>query len=296
MNEDSAQVLGLESREDARADACAAPLLATPTDDPGLPRRFADFATHARGARLCGAGRARPQFPRRARPADPSLSVHRAARGRARRRLSAGRPRHPAGGPRRASSPRPRPSSSPCSSARSMPAPGRCRCRCRPRSAAAIPISSSWRRSSTAPIPSCFSIPRSLPPWPRKPPRTAGVEGVDWKAFGANGAQPCALPRLQPDDVAYLQYSSGSTRFPHGVDGHPSRPAQQSRRPCHGHEDRRGRPRHLLAALLPRHGAGRLPAVDRRQPDVGRLSEDRGFRPPPARLARPDQPQPGHAR
>src|SRR5687767_8719575 len=45
MNEDSAQVLGLESREDARADACAAPLLATPTDDPGLPRRFSNFAT-----------------------------------------------------------------------------------------------------------------------------------------------------------------------------------------------------------------------------------------------------------
>ena len=30
-------------------------------------------------------------------------------------------------------------------------------------------------------------------------------------------APRCALPGAQPDDICYLQYSSGSTRFPHGV-------------------------------------------------------------------------------
>ena len=45
----------------------------------------------------------------------------------------------------------------------------------------------------------------------------AGVEGQDWESFGANGARGRALPAAQPDDIAYLQYSSGSTRFPHGV-------------------------------------------------------------------------------
>jgi len=45
----------------------------------------------------------------------------------------------------------------------------------------------------------------------------AGVESQDWESFGANGVKAGTLPRLQPDDVAYLQYSSGSTRFPHGV-------------------------------------------------------------------------------
>jgi len=43
------------------------------------------------------------------------------------------------------------------------------------------------------------------------------VEGADWAAFLATGASPVPLPAADPDDIAYLQYSSGSTRFPHGV-------------------------------------------------------------------------------
>ncbi|HVR90749.1 MAG TPA: fatty acyl-AMP ligase [Novosphingobium sp.] len=44
-----------------------------------------------------------------------------------------------------------------------------------------------------------------------------GCEGVAWEEFAAGAAPDCALPALKPDDICYLQYSSGSTRFPHGV-------------------------------------------------------------------------------
>jgi len=44
-----------------------------------------------------------------------------------------------------------------------------------------------------------------------------GVEAVDWSALAASEAEAVTLPVAQPDDIAYLQYSSGSTRFPHGV-------------------------------------------------------------------------------
>jgi fatty-acyl-CoA synthase len=47
--------------------------------------------------------------------------------------------------------------------------------------------------------------------------RQAGVRAVSWESFGQLPAARTALPAAQPDDIAYLQYSSGSTRFPHGV-------------------------------------------------------------------------------
>ncbi|MBW4329746.1 fatty acyl-AMP ligase [Stakelama sp. CBK3Z-3] len=43
------------------------------------------------------------------------------------------------------------------------------------------------------------------------------VTGTDWDEFGARKAPRCDLPQAKTDDTAYLQYSSGSTRFPHGV-------------------------------------------------------------------------------
>jgi len=47
--------------------------------------------------------------------------------------------------------------------------------------------------------------------------QAAGVPGLDWSEFAAEAPPELELPQAQPDDVAYLQYSSGSTRFPHGV-------------------------------------------------------------------------------
>lgn len=44
-----------------------------------------------------------------------------------------------------------------------------------------------------------------------------GCMALDWTSFAALPAPECALPVLSPDDICYLQYSSGSTRFPHGV-------------------------------------------------------------------------------
>ncbi len=47
--------------------------------------------------------------------------------------------------------------------------------------------------------------------------RRQGCEGIDWEAFAAREAPAVDLPEAQPDDICYLQYSSGSTRFPTGV-------------------------------------------------------------------------------
>jgi fatty-acyl-CoA synthase len=44
-----------------------------------------------------------------------------------------------------------------------------------------------------------------------------GVPGEAWEAFAERDAPDVALPEATADDVCYLQYSSGSTRFPHGV-------------------------------------------------------------------------------
>ena len=43
------------------------------------------------------------------------------------------------------------------------------------------------------------------------------VEGMAWDVFAARAPVTCALPQASGEEIAYLQYSSGSTRFPHGV-------------------------------------------------------------------------------
>lgn len=44
-----------------------------------------------------------------------------------------------------------------------------------------------------------------------------GVKGLDWESFATGEAPEAELPEADPEETAYLQYSSGSTRFPHGV-------------------------------------------------------------------------------
>ena len=43
------------------------------------------------------------------------------------------------------------------------------------------------------------------------------VEGLDWESFADRIALRTDLPQARTDEICYLQYSSGSTRFPHGV-------------------------------------------------------------------------------
>ncbi len=44
-----------------------------------------------------------------------------------------------------------------------------------------------------------------------------GCTGMDWATLAEADATKCDLPPASPDDICYLQYSSGSTRFPTGV-------------------------------------------------------------------------------
>ncbi|MFN3517520.1 MAG: AMP-binding protein, partial [Novosphingobium sp.] len=44
-----------------------------------------------------------------------------------------------------------------------------------------------------------------------------GCQGLSWEDFAQQDLGDADLPEAKPDDICYLQYSSGSTRFPHGV-------------------------------------------------------------------------------
>ncbi len=44
-----------------------------------------------------------------------------------------------------------------------------------------------------------------------------GCAGISWQEFEKDAAPEVELPKASPDDICYLQYSSGSTRFPTGV-------------------------------------------------------------------------------
>ena len=44
-----------------------------------------------------------------------------------------------------------------------------------------------------------------------------GCDGESWDVFAQRQSPECELPKAKPSDISYLQYSSGSTRFPTGV-------------------------------------------------------------------------------
>ncbi len=44
-----------------------------------------------------------------------------------------------------------------------------------------------------------------------------GCPSESWQDFAKRDAPECELPQTDPEDICYLQYSSGSTRFPTGV-------------------------------------------------------------------------------
>jgi fatty-acyl-CoA synthase len=65
--------------------------------------------------------------------------------------------------------------------------------------------------------PALFLYPPELNEMGQAAAHLTGVAAQDWSQF-AEGSPPMAkLPQASGDDIAYLQYSSGSTRFPHGV-------------------------------------------------------------------------------
>jgi fatty-acyl-CoA synthase len=65
--------------------------------------------------------------------------------------------------------------------------------------------------------PALFLFPSELADFGKAAANQAGVKSRDWESLAEVKAAPGELPSAEPDDIAYLQYSSGSTRFPHGV-------------------------------------------------------------------------------
>ncbi|KRB82583.1 acyl-CoA synthetase [Sphingomonas sp. Root710] len=65
--------------------------------------------------------------------------------------------------------------------------------------------------------PKMFFYPAELAEMAHAAAELRGVEGLSYEAFETREAGDAVLPQASPDDIAYLQYSSGSTRFPHGV-------------------------------------------------------------------------------
>ncbi|HKP34185.1 MAG TPA: fatty acyl-AMP ligase [Sphingomicrobium sp.] len=65
--------------------------------------------------------------------------------------------------------------------------------------------------------PALFLYPPELAEFGRQAADLAGVLSRDWDTLDGIEAASSDLPTARPDDIAYLQYSSGSTRFPHGV-------------------------------------------------------------------------------
>lgn len=65
--------------------------------------------------------------------------------------------------------------------------------------------------------PSILFFPAELAEMAGDAAKACNVQGLDWESFTARDAKEVALPEQKSDEICYLQYSSGSTRFPHGV-------------------------------------------------------------------------------
>jgi fatty-acyl-CoA synthase len=65
--------------------------------------------------------------------------------------------------------------------------------------------------------PALFLYPEELADFCAEAAEKAGATSRDWESLSGVKPKLADLPSAQPDNIAYLQYSSGSTRFPHGV-------------------------------------------------------------------------------
>ena len=65
--------------------------------------------------------------------------------------------------------------------------------------------------------PSMLLFPEEIDEMARAAAGRQGCEAASFEEIAARPGADCALPPQSPDDICYLQYSSGSTRFPHGV-------------------------------------------------------------------------------
>ncbi|HXG80886.1 MAG TPA: AMP-binding protein, partial [Sphingomicrobium sp.] len=66
--------------------------------------------------------------------------------------------------------------------------------------------------------PQLFLYPSELADFALAAAKLRNVAARDWDSLGeVEPAGALALPEASSDEIAYLQYSSGSTRFPHGV-------------------------------------------------------------------------------
>ncbi len=65
--------------------------------------------------------------------------------------------------------------------------------------------------------PALLLYPPELADFCQQAAERSGVQSRDWDSLQSIEPATGDLPSANPDDIAYLQYSSGSTRFPHGV-------------------------------------------------------------------------------
>ena len=69
----------------------------------------------------------------------------------------------------------------------------------------------------TSSAPALFLFPAEIGDFAGEAAQQLGIEAREWETLGDLPAGDADLPMLAADEIAYLQYSSGSTRFPHGV-------------------------------------------------------------------------------